>query len=239
VSAESEIDAALCALWPSVRDPALRALLPRDAAAIGDFYPRLQRFVADAPRAIHGTIDRDAIVRGDVIALGEGSIIEAGAVIHESCRLIAGRNTVVRAGSFLRGEVVVGDECLIGSHCDVTRSVLLGPATELGHAIVFNDSIAGAGTMLSAFVGTANTHLVKGKTIAIRTRDGRFETGRQWLGALIGEHVRIGPNATLSPGTIVREQLALPPASVLVGIIDAERREQLMRDFFERAGLSR
>lgn len=232
--ANDEVEAALRALWPSVADASLDAILPRDLASLRDFYPRLQRFVSDAPRNLAGTIDPAAIVRGDVISMGEGSVIEAGAIVHESCRLILGAGSRVRAGTLLRDEVVVGAECLIGSHCDVARSVLLGPGTALGHSIVFNDSIAGALVLLSAFIGAANTHLTPGKEIAIRTRSGRVPTGRTYLGALLGDGVRIGSTATLSPGTIVLPGLTIPSAAVLVGIIDAPRREQLMRDFFER-----
>ncbi|HEX8618012.1 MAG TPA: hypothetical protein VF911_10545 [Thermoanaerobaculia bacterium] len=238
MSGDQLLEEALGALWPSVDDAALRELLPRDAATLRDFYPRLQRYVDDyasnVPRTLAGTIDAQAIVRGNVLAMGEGSVIEAGAIVHESCRLILGAGSVVRAGSLLRDEVIVGANCLIGSHCDVTRSILLGPGTAFGHCIVFNDSIAGAGVLLSAFIGTANTHLTKGNEISIRTRAGRVSTGRTYLGALLGERVRIGSNAVLSPGTIVLPDLELPAAAVLLGIIDAERRERLMRDFFER-----
>ncbi len=229
-----DVGAALRALWPSVTDAALRELLPRDLASLRDFYPRLQQYAGSAPRALEGTIDPDAIVRGDVISMGPGSVIEAGAIVHESCRLILGAGSRVRAGALLRDEVVAGADCLIGSHCDVARSVLLGPGTALGHSIVFNDSIAGARVLLSAFIGAANTHLTPGKEIAIRTRGGRVPTGRTYLGALLGDGVRIGSTATLSPGTIVLPELTIPPAAVLVGIIDAARREELMRDFFER-----
>lgn len=110
---------------------------------------------------------------------------------------------MVRAGSLLRDEVVVGADCLVGANCEVTRSVLLGPGSALGHSIVFADSIAGAGTLLSAFIGTTNTHLTKGREISIRTSAGRFATARSYLGALLGDDVRIGPKALLSdvPGS--------------------------------------
>jgi NDP-sugar pyrophosphorylase family protein len=231
----NDVESALRQLWPSVTDSPLRTLLPRDLDSLRDFYPRLQQYAADAPRALEGTIDPAAIVRGDVIAMGPGSAIEAGAIVHESCRLILGPNAIVRAGSLLRDEVIAGAGCLIGSHCDVARSVLLDGAA-LGHSIVFNDSIAGAHSLLSAFIGAANTHLTPGKEIAIRTRNGNVPTGRKYLGALLGDGVRIGSTAVLSPGTIVLPELTIPSGAVLIGIIDAERRRQLMDDFFERWG---
>lgn len=229
-----EVESALRSLWPSVTDQALRSLLPRDLSTLRDFYPRLQQYVSSVERRVEGRVDRDAMVRGDIIASGPGSVIEAGAVIHESCRLILGARSVVRAGALLRDEVVIGDDCLIGSHCDVTRSVLLGPSTALGHSIVFNDSIAGAGVLLSAFIGTANTHLTAGKELSIRTRAGLVPTGRTYLGSLLGERVRIGSAAVLSPATIVLPGLELPSAAVLLGVVDAARRAQLLADFFAR-----
>jgi NDP-sugar pyrophosphorylase family protein len=230
----NDVERALRELWPSVTDAALRELLPRDLPSLRDFYPRLQQYAGSVPRSLEGTIDPAAIVRGDIIHMGPGSVIEAGAIVHESCRLILGPGTRVRAGTLLRDEVVAGADCLIGSHCDVARSLLLGPGTALGHSIVFNDSIAGARVLLSAFIGAANTHLTPGKEIAIRTRGGSVPSGRTYLGALLGDGVRIGSTATLSPGTIVLPELTIPSAAVLVGIIDAERRELLMRDFFAR-----
>lgn len=231
----NEVESALRQLWPSVTGEALRALLPHDLESLRDFYPRFQQFVASAPRQLKGTVDSAAIVRGDLISMGSGSEIEAGAIIHESCRLILGPNSRVRAGSLLRDEVLAGANCLIGSHCDVARSVLLDGAA-LGHSIVFNDSVAGARTLLSAFIGAANTHLTPGKEISIRTRTGSVATGRKYLGALLGDGVRIGSTAVLSPGTIVLPELTIPSGAVLIGIVDAARREQLMRGFFERWG---
>jgi NDP-sugar pyrophosphorylase family protein len=231
----NDVDAALRQLWPSVTEGPLRELLPHDLASLRDFYPRLQRFVGDAPRVMEGTIDPAAIVRGEIISMGRGSVIEAGAIVQESCRLILGANSRVRAGTLLRDEVVVGADCLIGSHCDVARTVLLDGAA-LGHSIVFNDSIAGARSLLSAFIGAANTHLTPGKEISIRTATGSVLTGRTYFGALLGDGVRIGSTAVLSPGTIVLPELTIPSGAVLIGIIDAVRRGQLMHDFFERWG---
>lgn len=228
------LDDLVTTLWPSAGDAAIRELLPRDIASLRDFYPRLQRYVSNGTRECHGTIDPQAIVRGEIVSMGAGSVIEAGAIIHESCRLILGPRSRIRAGAVLRDEVVIGSDCLIGANCDITRSVLLGPETAFGHSVIFNDSIAGAGVMLSAYVGLANTHLKKGKEISIRTPAGAVPTGRTYLGSLIGDGVRVGPNVNFSPGTIVLPNLELPPGSSLLGIIDAAHRERLMRDFFER-----
>lgn len=67
MTAADEVHQALGALWRSVTDSALRELLPRDAASLSDFYPRLQRYVSLHARASEGSVDADAIVRGDIV----------------------------------------------------------------------------------------------------------------------------------------------------------------------------
>lgn len=155
-------------------------------------------------------------------------------MIHESCRLILGARSRIRAGALLRDEVVIGDDCLIGAHCELARSVVLGPHTDFGHHIVFGDSIAGAGVLLSGLTGVANTHIHHDEEIGIRTRSGKVMTGRKYLGALIGDGARLGTNTAICPGTVIAPNLELPPGAVLLGVVDAERRDALMRDFFTR-----
>ena len=218
-------------LWPAASGGALAALLPRDADSLADFYPRLQRFVADAPRGRAGSVDPAALVRGEIVSMGEGSVIEAGAVIHESCRLVLGPGSRIRSGAVLRDEVVVGAECLIGVHCEVFRSVLLGPRTQLGHFVLLADSIVGADVSVAGNVVFASSMVKIGRTVSLKHGGQKIETGRSHLGAMVGDGVRLGASTTLCPGCIVMPGLDLPPAVVLHGTIDAPRRAALMQRF--------
>lgn len=217
-------------------EPSLRALLPGDLESLSGFYPRLQKYFDAAPRHIEGTIDQNALVAGDVISIGEGSVIEAGAIVHHTCRLIMGKRSTVRAGAILRDEVIIGDDCMVGAHCEVMRSIITGPDTALGHHVVLGDSIIGSGSLMSGFVAVANTHIHRGEQIAVRTRSGPVLTGRTYLGVMIGDRVRIGGTTTICPGTVILAGLDLPPGAVLLGVIDARRCSELTRDFFGRWG---
>src|SRR3981189_1375286 len=105
----------LRSLWDlAPQDPRPR-LLPLHRASLEEFLPRLREFVAAEPFQMKGTVDSAAMVRGKIVSMGEGSVIEAGAVIDHSCRLILGARSVVRAGAVLRQEVVGGADCLIGA----------------------------------------------------------------------------------------------------------------------------
>jgi NDP-sugar pyrophosphorylase family protein len=220
----------LRSLWDLTPEDPRHRLLPLDRESLEGFLPRLREFVSAAPSQMKGSVDHDALVRGEIVSMGEGSVIEAGAVIDRSCRLILGARSVVRAGAVLRHEVVVGDDCLIGAHCEVVRSVILGPNSYLGHFIYMGDSIGGRDIIIAGNVMMANT-LVEKTVVALRYRDARLNTNRTNLGALIGDGVRFGASSTLSPGCIVLPGMMLPPHVALYGTIDSRRRRTLIRDF--------
>ena len=224
----------LSGLWRSTTDERLRAILPHDVKSLGHFYSRLQEYVHSAPRAVEGTIDPAAIVRGEIVSMGRGSTIEPGAIIQESCRLILGAGSRVRSGAVLRDEVVVGDDCLIGVHCEVVRSVILGPGTALGHNVFLGDSIVGSRALLSAYLAFANVPIRSGGGVMMRLNDQKVDTGRTKLGALVGDDVRIGSSTTVCPGTVIAPGLVFPPGQVLIGYVDQHRRDRLVSRFFER-----
>jgi bifunctional UDP-N-acetylglucosamine pyrophosphorylase / glucosamine-1-phosphate N-acetyltransferase len=219
-------------LWRAPAGEAVATILPRDPDTLAGFYPRLREAVTGWPRRREGTVDPGAIVRGEIVSMGEGSVVEAGAVIHESCRLVLGRGSRVRSGAVLRDEVVIGDDCLVGVHCEVVRSLLLGPRTVLGHFVFLADSIVGRDAMLSGNVFTANTAVHAGRRVRLKYRGERIDSGRNHLGALVGDGVRFGASTTLCPGCVVAPGLTLPPQVLLYGTIDAPRRDALMRAFF-------
>lgn len=233
-AATDTISPLLSGLWQSATDERLRAILPHDLQSLTDFYPKLQDYVRSAPRRIEGSIDPAATVRGEIVSMGPGSIIEPGAVIQESCRLILGAGSSVRSGAVLRDEVVVGDDCMIGVHCEIVRSVILGPATALGHNVFLGDSIVGARALLSAYLAFANVQIRPGAGVSMRLNEEKVETGRTKLGALVGDDVRIGASTTVCPGTIIAPGLLFPPGQVLVGYVDQARRDRLVSRFFER-----
>jgi len=198
-------------LWSSRVDPALAGLLPCDRSRLARFYERLREYVPAAPRAHAGTIDPAACVQGEIISMGPGSVIRAGAV--------------------LRDEVVVGPDSMIGVHCEVTRSVLLGPSTQLGHFVYLADSVLGARVMVAGNTWVANTTVGRAKTIPIIWKGRKVDSGRSHLGMLVGDGVRFGASTTVCPGCIVAPDLTLPPSVTLDGVIDRARSRALMRYF--------
>ena len=232
VSAPADVWQAIRGLWALPDEASLCRLLPRDARSLSAFYPDLKAFVADAPRVAAGFVEPGAIVRGEIVTLGADSVIEAGAIIHESCRLVLGPGSRVRGGAVLREEVVIGPHCVVGAHCELTRTVVLGPNTFLGHYVYVGDSIVGRDVVFSGNVLTANTKSAGDSAVRMKFRGERVDSGRTHFGALVGDGVRFGASTLLCPGCIVMPGLSLPPGVVLYGTIDAARRDALLRRFF-------
>ena len=195
------------------------------------FYERLKAFVDGTPRLAAGSVDASAIIRGEIVSLGADSLIEAGAIVHDSCRLVLGAGSRVRSGAILRGEVVVGPGCQIGAHCEVARAVILGPGTYLGHYVFVGDSIVGRNALLSGNVFLANRKVGGDPSVKMRFGGRSIDSGREYFGALVGDGVRLGASTTLCPGCVVLPGLSLPPGVVLYGTIDAARRRAVMRRF--------
>jgi len=232
VSTEShDIYALIRSLWTTTADHPLAAILPRDAESLREFYPRLCAHVASAPRVMAGRIDPLAIVQGEIVSMGEDSCIEAGAIIHSSCRLILGARSVVRANAVLRDEVVVGDDCLVGVNCEVVRSVLLGPHTQMGHFNYVADSVLGRDVMVAGNVWVANTTITGGETVPLVYKEAKIDSGRTHLGLLAGDGARIAASTMVCPGCIVLPGITLPPSVTLYGTIDGAKRRALMKHF--------
>jgi len=218
-------------LWRRPADRGLAAILPADLESLECFYDRLRAFVESAPRNHAGEIGSHACIEGEIVSMGPGSIIESGAVIHRSCRLILGAGSIVRAGAVLRDEVVVGPDSLIGAHCEVVRTLILGPCTYLGHFNYVADSIIGADVNIAGNLMIANRTVTRRASIVLDHDGAKIDSGRSHLGALIGDGVRFGASTTICPGCIVLPELALPPGVILHGTIDAAHRRRLMRLF--------
>jgi NDP-sugar pyrophosphorylase family protein len=232
VAARDDLWEVIRHLWAVPEDASLARLLPRDAATLAGFYSSLKAFVAQTPCAASGLVEPGAIVRGEILFLGADSVVEAGAVIHESCRLVLGPGSRVRAGAILREEVVIGPHCLIGAHCELARTVVLGPNSFLGHYVYAGDTIVGRDVNVSGNVFMANTKTISGRSVRMKFRGDFVDSGRTHFGALIGDGVRFGASTLLCPGCVVLPGLSLPPGVVLYGTIDSARRDSLMRRFF-------
>ena len=160
-----------------------------------------------------GRVEEGAVLVGDDILLGEGSVIEPGAYVKGPC--VLGRGVEVRHGAYLRGGVLVSDGCVVGHATEAKNSVFLEGA-KAGHFAYVGDSILGLGVNLGAGTKLANLKLA-GDEVVVRRGPERLPTGRRKLGAILGDGVQTGCNSVTNPGTILGPRSTLLPCAVASG----------------------
>lgn len=133
-------------------------------------------------------IHKDAVVEEHVILKGP-VIVSAGCFIG--------------AHAYLRNGVFLGDKVSVGPGCEIKSSLLFSNSA-LAHFNFVGDSIIGSFVNIEAGAVIANHYNErKDKSINVLVNGESVATGVTKFGALIGDNVKIGANAVLSPGTIL------------------------------------
>jgi NDP-sugar pyrophosphorylase family protein len=162
---------------------------------------------------IEGTVMEGAILEGEGIYIGKGTVVEPGAYIKGPA--IIGENTEIRHGAYLRGNVVAGNNCVIGHATEVKMSVFLNGA-KAGHFAYVGDSILGCEVNLGAGTKLANLKIVEGG-IVLNVDGERVNTGYRKMGAILGDKTELGCNSVTCPGTILAPRSLVFPAISVKG----------------------
>ena len=118
---------------------------------------------------------------------------------------IIGAETEVRHCAFIRGSALVGKNCVVGNSVEL-KNVILFDNVQTPHYNYVGDSILGYKSHMGAGSLTSN---VKSDKTLVKVKDGDevIETGLKKMGAMLGDHVEVGCNSVLNPGTVIGHQL--------------------------------
>jgi UDP-N-acetylglucosamine diphosphorylase/glucosamine-1-phosphate N-acetyltransferase len=141
------------------------------------------------------------------IIVGAGARIMAGS--HLKGPLAIGEGTIVKMGALLYKNSTIGPHCKVGG--EVSNCIFHSFSNKAHHGYAGN-SIFGQWVNLGAGTTTSN---LRGNYGEVRIRDwvsGKdISTGRQFLGSIMGDHVKTGINTILNTGTVVG------PSSMIFG----------------------
>lgn len=156
-------------------------------------------------------------------------VVEKNVTLEGSVAI--GKDTVIRSNSYIMGPVVIGEHCVVGPHCFIRPSTAIGDNCHIGSAVEIKnsiimrnthiphhnyvgDSIIGEGCNLGAGAKIANLRLDKQEI-----QMNGIPTGRQKLGAIIGDDVQIGINACINVGTTIGWGSRIGPGALVSGTI--------------------
>ena len=158
-----------------------------------------------------------------------GVAIEGEVWLHPAVKLPAtatligpawiGEGTEIRPGAYVRGNVIVGANGVLGNSCEFKNCLLLD-GVQVPHFSYVGDSILGNKAHLAAGVILSNLRLDQ-KPITLRLPDRVAETGLRKMGSILGDAAEIGCNAVLQPGTLIGKRGLVMPSMAFGGYLPA------------------
>lgn len=133
---------------------------------------------------------------------------------------IIGKNAEIRHCAFIRGNAIVGEGAVVGNSTEL-KNVLLFNKVQVPHYNYVGDSILGFCSHMGA--GSITSNVKSDKTlVTISTAQGKIETTLKKMGAILGDHVEVGCNSVLNPGTVVGKESNIYPLSSVRGHVPAK-----------------
>ncbi len=128
---------------------------------------------------------------------------------------IIGHNSVLRPGAYLRENCVIGENCTVGNSTEVKNAIMLDHA-QAPHFNYVGDSILGEYAHLGA--GAICSNLKADNTQVVIHADKDYPTGLRKVGVFLGEHVEVGCQCVLNPGTIIGAHTNVYPLTSVRGV---------------------
>ena len=147
--------------------------------------------------------------------------------IARSCKLypniyidgpcIIDEETEIRPSAFIRGNVIVGKNCVIGNSTELKNCIIFD-SVQVPHFNYDGDSILGYKSHIGAGGVTSNVKSDK-SNVVLHIGDEVIATGYKKFGAMIGDYVEVGCNSVLNPGTIIGRHSNIYPTSCVRGYV--------------------
>ena len=143
------------------------------------------------------------------------AVIAPTAYLGAPC--IIGANTEVRHCAFIRGSALVGENCVVGNSVEL-KNVILFDNVQVPHFNYVGDSILGYKAHMGA--GSVTSNVKSDQTpVVVKNGEEKIETGLKKFGAMLGDHVEVGCNSVLNPGTVVGRCSNIYPTSCVRGVV--------------------
>ena len=133
--------------------------------------------------------------------------------------LIVDEEAEIRLCAFIRGNAIVGKGAVVGNSTEL-KNVVLFNKVQVPHYNYVGDSILGNYSHMGAGSITSNVKSDK-KLVVVKNGSEQIETGFKKFGAMLGDHVEVGCNSVLNPGTVIGRWSNIYPTSCVRGCIPA------------------
>jgi UDP-N-acetylglucosamine diphosphorylase/glucosamine-1-phosphate N-acetyltransferase len=157
-----------------------------------------------------GMVEENVAIKGPV-SIGKGTVVRANSYLLGPVAI--GENCEIGPNCYIRPSTAIGDNCHIGSAVEIKNSIVMR-SSKIPHHNYIGDSIIGEDCNLGAGTKIANLRLDK-KDISIAG----IETKKHKLGAIIGDGVQTGINATINVGSLIGDHTYIGHGGVASGVV--------------------
>jgi NDP-sugar pyrophosphorylase family protein len=173
--------------------------------------PRIKTFLLEFAK----TLPADFEQISENVWVGKGTTIEKTVTIKGPA--IIGYNCELRQCAYIRDNVIIGNECVIGNSTELKNSLLFNKV-QVPHFNYVGDSILGYKAHTGAGVICSN---LKSNGTNVKVTDGvrAIETGLRKFGAMIGDNSEVGCNSVLNPGTVIGKNCIVYPLTCVRGYV--------------------
>lgn len=152
---------------------------------------------------------------GEDIWIAKSAKVAATANINGPA--IIGKDADIRHCAFIRGSAIVGEGAVVGNSTELKNAILFNKV-QVPHYNYVGDSILGYKSHMGA--GAITSNVKSDKTLVnVKVGEQKLETGLKKFGAILGDHVEVGCNSVLNPGTIIGKNSNIYPLSMVRGYV--------------------
>ncbi len=170
----------------------------------------VEKLLENAEEKRKGTIEKGSFVSGKVI-MEEGSVVKRGSVVEGP--VCIGKNTIIGPNTYIKGPSAIHDDCFIGAAAEIESSVIFSK-TQIPHYAFIGDSVIGEECLIGTGVVLIN-FLFGGDVIWAQVKGEKISTGREKMGTVIGNKVKIGPNVSIMPGVMIGDEATIHPHTLV------------------------
>ena len=169
--------------------------------------------------------------RGDDIWIAKSATVAPTACLNGP--LIVDEDAEIRHCAFVRGNAIVGKGAVVGNSTEL-KNVVLFNKVQVPHYNYVGDSVLGFKSHMGA--GSITSNVKSDKTlVTVKSVDEKIETGLKKMGAMLADHVEVGCNSVLNPGTVIGRNSNIYPTSCVRGCIPANSIYKNEKEIVEKA----
>lgn len=177
--------------------------------------PKIHDFIIELGESLPGELYEE---RGENIWVAKSASVAPTACLNGP--LIVDEGAEIRHCAYVRGNAIVGKGAVVGNSTEL-KNVVLFNKVQVPHYNYVGDSILGFKSHMGAGSITSNVKSDK-SLVTVKGEGFCMETRLKKMGAMLGDHVEVGCNSVLNPGTVIGRHSNIYPTSMVRGVVPAD-----------------